>query len=92
MAPGPGRSSCAVRQCSLLAPRGSHLPAGDTGPVTAASVRLAPVLGAVHLTDTTGVPTGMQVMVALLDVVTFMAVLLVLAGMAGVPWLVDGAR
>ena len=35
---------------------------------------------------------GMQLMAALLDVITFMGVLGVMAGMALVPWLVDGLR
>ena len=35
---------------------------------------------------------GMQVMVVLLDGIAFMVVLVVVAGIALVPWLVDGAR
>ena len=34
----------------------------------------------------------MQFMFALLDVIAFMVVLAVMAGMALVPWLVDGAQ
>ncbi len=81
------------RAAVLVPPKGSSYAGWRHAalPGRACPHQLAPVLGASQCHRSRGEHDGMQLMFALLDVFAFMVVLVFMAGMALVPWLVDGA-